>query len=90
MIPDEGIDPVRGAAFVILAFTLAGVAQTWWFKSPRSPDAEPLEQQPRRRCNHQVRHVSMREHLDQISDLVEFRICISEAPELILQVWRTY
>lgn len=29
-------DPVRCSLFLILAFSLAGVAQTWWFKSPRS------------------------------------------------------
>ena len=28
--------PVPCAVFVTLAFILAGVAQTWWFKSPRS------------------------------------------------------
>ena len=44
MMVSEGIDPVRGAVFVILAFTLAGVAQTWWFKSPRSARfAVPLD-----------------------------------------------
>ncbi len=29
-------DPVRCGLFLLLAFTLAGVAQTAWFKSPRS------------------------------------------------------
>ena len=37
-MPDvvQAPDPVRCALFLILAFILAGVAQTWWFKSPRS------------------------------------------------------
>jgi hypothetical protein len=37
-MPDEspGPDPARCALFLTLSFTLAGVAQTWWFKSPRS------------------------------------------------------
>ncbi len=37
-MPDEipGPDPVRCALFLTLSFTLAGIAQTWWFKSPRS------------------------------------------------------
>lgn len=37
-MPDvvQAPNPVRCALFLILAFILAGVAQTWWFKSPRS------------------------------------------------------
>ncbi|MDY7227209.1 CDP-archaeol synthase [Hyalangium rubrum] len=30
------LDPLRCALFLISAFILAGAAQTWWFKSPRS------------------------------------------------------
>ena len=30
------LNPLRCALFLILAFILAGSAQTWWFKSPRS------------------------------------------------------
>jgi hypothetical protein len=29
-------DPLRCAIFIVLAFVLAGSAQTWWFKSPLS------------------------------------------------------
>jgi CDP-diglyceride synthetase len=37
-------DPGRCAAFIIIAFTLAGLAQTWWFKSPLSARwAVPLD-----------------------------------------------
>ena len=32
----QALDPVRCALFLIAAFTLAGMAQTWWFKSPLS------------------------------------------------------
>jgi hypothetical protein len=30
------LEPLRCALFILLAFVLAGTAQTWWFKSPLS------------------------------------------------------
>ncbi|HEU5217511.1 MAG TPA: CDP-archaeol synthase [Gemmatimonadales bacterium] len=45
-MPDElpAPDPVCCALFLILSFSLAGVAQTWWFRSPRSERfAVPLD-----------------------------------------------
>src|SRR5262245_55035815 len=36
MLEPSSVNPVSCALFILLAFTTAGVAQTWWFKSPRA------------------------------------------------------